>query len=76
MTTSDHKKAFTQLNAKPVKKAKFIKFNQPKKRSCGLTTKRCRNCGRHRGLISKYNVMLCRQCFREIGPSIGFKKYS
>ena len=30
MTTSDHKKVFKQLNAKPIKKAKFIKFNQPK----------------------------------------------
>ena len=36
MTTSDYKKVFTQLNAKPIKKAKFIKFNAPKERSCGI----------------------------------------
>jgi len=76
MTTSDAKKAFKQLNAKPVKKAKFIKFNLSKKRSCGIALKKCRNCGRSRGLINKYGISLCRQCFREIGPNIGFKKFS
>ncbi len=76
MTTSDHRKAFKQLNFKPVKKAKFIKFNQPKKRTCGIAIHKCRNCGRSRGLIRKYGVMLCRQCFREVGPKLGFKKLS
>ncbi|MEK6938877.1 MAG: 30S ribosomal protein S14 [Nanoarchaeota archaeon] len=53
-----------------------MKFNLSKKRTCGIALKKCRNCGRSRGLINKYGINLCRQCFREIGPNIGFKKYS
>jgi small subunit ribosomal protein S14 len=76
MTTSDYKKAFTQLNHKPVKKEKYIKFNKPKERSCGTALRKCTNCGRMRGHISKYTLRLCRQCFREMAPGLGFKKYS
>ncbi|MFH1406202.1 MAG: 30S ribosomal protein S14 [Nanoarchaeota archaeon] len=76
MTTSDHKKMFTQLDKKPIKKAKFIKFNQPKERSCGIALRKCKNCGRMRGHINKYSLHLCRQCFREMAPEIGFKKYN
>ena len=76
MSYSDYKKVFKQLDAKPIKKKKFIKFNQPKKRSCGLALRRCQNCGRIRGHINKYGLHLCRQCFREIAVKIGFKKFS
>lgn len=38
--------------------------------------KGCRRCGRKRGIIRKYNLHLCRQCFREIAEDLGFKKYS
>ena len=76
MTTSDHRKVFKQLNAKPIKKAKFIKFNQPKDRTCGITLKKCQNCGRNRAHIDKYGLNLCRQCFREMALNLGFKKYS
>lgn len=76
MTISNHQKAFKQLDAKPVKKAKYIKFNKPKTRSCGVAIKSCRNCGRHRGLIEKYSLFICRQCFREMALGLGFKKYS
>jgi len=76
MSTSDHKKAFKQLDAKPVKKAKFIKFNQPKKRTCGLALWKCRNCGRMGAHIHKYGLHLCRQCFRDMALNLGFKKYS
>ncbi len=76
MTTSDHKKMFTQLDQKPVKKAKFIKFNQPKERSCGVALRKCKNCGRMKGHINKYGLHLCRQCFREMAPELGFKKFS
>lgn len=37
--------------------------------------KECRRCGRDQGLISKYNIYLCRQCFREIAEDMGFEKY-
>lgn len=76
MTTSDHTKMFTQLKAKPIKKAKFIKFNAPKKRSCGIALRKCKNCGRMRGHINKYGLHLCRQCFREMATQLGFKKFS
>ncbi|MCK4397631.1 MAG: 30S ribosomal protein S14 [Methanophagales archaeon] len=36
----------------------------------------CRRCGRKRGLVRKYGIYLCRQCFREIAREIGFKKYN
>ncbi|MEK6982554.1 MAG: 30S ribosomal protein S14 [Candidatus Micrarchaeota archaeon] len=41
----------------------------------GKAFRMCRSCGNARGLIRKYDLRLCRRCFREIGPSIGFKKY-
>ena len=36
----------------------------------------CQRCGRKRGIIRRYGLHLCRQCFREIAPELGFKKYS
>jgi small subunit ribosomal protein S14 len=36
----------------------------------------CKRCGRKRGIIRRYGLHLCRQCFREIAPELGFKKYS
>jgi small subunit ribosomal protein S14 len=36
----------------------------------------CQRCGREQGLVSKYDIWLCRQCFREIARGMGFKKYS
>ena len=36
----------------------------------------CRRCGRKQGLVGKYDVNLCRQCFREVARSMGFEKYS
>lgn len=76
MTTSDYRKVFRQLDAKPVKKAKFLKFNRPKKRSCGLALRKCSQCGRVGGHVRKYGLSLCRHCFRETATQLGFKKYS
>lgn len=76
MTTSDYKKVFKQLKAKPEKMKKFIKYNAPKKRSVGLANRKCRRCGRVGGHIGKYGLELCRHCFREIAAKIGFKKYT
>lgn len=76
MTYSSYKKVFKQLKAKQPKLKKYIKHNSPKDRSCGRSLKRCSRCGRIGGHISKYNLNLCRQCFREIATEIGFKKYS
>ena len=43
-----------------------------------LKTKRkgCERCDRQRGLVRRFGMHLCRQCFREMAPEIGFKKYS
>lgn len=76
MTTSDYRKAFTQLKAKPVKLAKFLKCNKPKSRKCGVANRKCRRCGRTGGHVRKYGLGLCRQCFREIAYNLGFKKFS
>lgn len=76
MTTKDYKKAFIQLNAKPVKLAKYIKHNTPKKRSCGIALRKCIRCGRNGGHNQKYGLHLCRHCFREGAKKLGFKKYS
>ncbi|MDF2957830.1 MAG: Ribosomal protein S14 [Candidatus Alkanophagales archaeon MCA70_species_1] len=35
----------------------------------------CRRCGRREGLIRRYRIYLCRQCFREVAKDMGFKKY-
>lgn len=74
MTYSDHKKFFKQLKVKPVKLKKFLKHNVPKKRF-GISTKKCRRCGRPKAHIGSYGLHLCRQCFREIASDLGFKKY-
>lgn len=36
----------------------------------------CLRCGRKRGMIRRYGIRLCRQCFRDMAPELGFKKYS
>ncbi len=36
----------------------------------------CQRCGRKQGLVGKYDIWLCRQCFREVSRGMGFKKYS
>ncbi|MDP3742683.1 MAG: 30S ribosomal protein S14 [Candidatus Micrarchaeota archaeon] len=38
--------------------------------------RRCRFCATARGLIRKYQLYVCRRCFREKAEEIGFKKYS
>jgi len=40
------------------------------------TLNKCNRCGRKRGLIRRYEINMCRQCFREIAPQLGFKKYA
>ncbi|HIH86911.1 MAG TPA: 30S ribosomal protein S14 [Methanosarcinales archaeon] len=42
----------------------------------GRGANECRRCGRKQGLVRKYGIYLCRQCFREIAPDMGFNKYS
>jgi len=51
-----------------VVKKKNLKF--------GKGSVKCRLCGRHRGIIRKYGLNYCRQCWREVAKKLGFKKYS
>ncbi len=76
MTYSDFRKAFKQLKAKPVKMKKYLKHNSPKPRKYGISTKKCRRCGRPGAHIGKYGINMCRTCFREVAVNIGFKKFS
>ena len=75
MTQSNPKKMLKQLNAKPGKIPKYMKHNMPKKRTCGIARISCELCGRHRGVIRKYGLYLCRQFFRENAYKLGFKKF-
>ncbi|HEX2472420.1 MAG TPA: 30S ribosomal protein S14, partial [Nitrososphaera sp.] len=43
-----------------------------KKLAHGKGGRWCKRCGSYNGLIRTYNLMLCRQCFREVANSIGF----
>ncbi|KAH7490073.1 hypothetical protein BFJ70_g6940 [Fusarium oxysporum] len=40
-----------------------------------MLTSRSRVCKHKAGLIRKYDLNLCRQCFREKAKDIGFNKY-
>ena len=64
-----------QIEKKPKKLARFMKFNQTKKRKFGKIVNPCRKCGRKQAVIRKYGLIYCRQCFREEAEKLGFRKY-
>ncbi|XP_078000711.1 small ribosomal subunit protein uS14 [Glandiceps talaboti] len=43
-------------------------------RKYGQGSRYCRVCGNRHGLIRKYGLNICRQCFRQYAEDIGFKK--
>ncbi|UKZ93997.1 40S ribosomal protein uS14 [Trichoderma asperellum] len=45
-------------------------------RNYGKGSRQCRVCKHKAGLIRKYDLDLCRQCFREKAKDIGFHKVS
>jgi len=65
-----------QIEKKPAKLKRFMKFNKPRDRKFGKNRFKCRNCGRTSGLIRSYGLLYCRQCFREKAEKLGFRKYS
>jgi len=75
MPASDYKNLLKQLEAKPQLLRRFDKYNKPKERKFGIAAFRCERCGRFGAHIKKYGLNLCRQCFREIAESLGFKKF-
>lgn len=76
MTASDHKKVLKQIGHKPGKYAKFLKNNVPKDRKFGESTKKCGFCGRTGAIVGKYDMGICRHCFREHAKELGFKQYN
>ncbi len=66
-----------QLEQKQGTLEKFRKHNAPKDRDFGKSKRKCRRCGRRgRGIIRKYDLYYCRQCFREVAEQLGFQKMS
>ncbi|XP_012255228.2 40S ribosomal protein S29 [Athalia rosae] len=49
-----------------------IWYSHPRK--YGQGSRSCRACANKHGLIRKYGLNICRQCFREYAADIGFKK--
>ncbi len=47
-----------------------------KRKKFGRGANPCRICGRKEGIVRKYRLYLCRQCFREVAKDIGFRKYN
>jgi ribosomal protein S14 len=41
----------------------------------GKGSRQCTRCGTKNGLIRRYDLVICRQCFREVAEDLGFKKY-
>jgi small subunit ribosomal protein S14 len=64
-----------QIEKKPAKLARFMKFNKPRDRKFGRNLKPCRRCGKTEGVIHKYGLHYCRQCFREVASELGFEKF-
>ncbi len=75
MTTKNWDKTLWQLEKKPAKLSRLLKSSKPKDRKFGASKKHCRICGRNGAHITKYNLNLCRQCFRDFAHKLGFKKY-
>lgn len=53
----------------------MAKKKGPRPKKFGKGSRMCRRCGQHDAVIRKYGLNLCRQCFRELAKSLGFKKY-
>jgi len=54
----------------------LAKFKPRKERKYGKGSRRCRRCGCYGPLVRILDLYLCRQCFREVAPKLGFKKYN
>lgn len=50
--------------------------HEKKDRDFGNGVNPCKRCGKTRGVIRKYNLNVCRKCFREIAETMGWKKYN
>ncbi len=55
-------------------KDRSYEFTGRKKHDFGRGSRWCKRCGDYTAVIQKYNLMICRRCFREVAGSLGFKK--
>ncbi len=46
-----------------------VNFGKQKKRVCKI-------CGNDKGLMQRYDIGICRRCFKERAEKMGFKKYT
>ncbi len=70
-----YEKVKKQVEKKPKKLSRLERFNLSKKRKFGKNIHKCRKCGKKGGVIRKYGLYYCRQCFREEAEKLGFRKY-
>ena len=49
-------------------------YTARKEKSFGRGSRWCKRCGDYTAVIQKYDLMLCRRCFREVATSLGFRK--
>ena len=49
-------------------------YTPRKKKEFGRGSKWCKRCGHYTAVIQKYELYLCRRCFREVANSLGFQK--
>jgi len=52
----------------------MAKYKPPVERKYGKGVQVCRRCGSKDSVIQKYNLYLCRQCFREVSYSMDFNR--
>lgn len=52
--------------------SKQLWYSHPRKFGAG--SRQCRTCGNNNGIIRKYGLNMCRQCFRQYAGDIGFVK--
>jgi len=75
MSSSSWEKMLKQSGHKHGKLLKILKHNKPKERKFGKGARRCERCGRYDGIIRRYGINLCWNCFKEVAQEMGFFKY-
>jgi len=55
-------------------KDRSYEFTGRKVHKFGRGSRWCKRCGDYTAVIQKYDLFLCRRCFREVAVSLGFRK--
>jgi small subunit ribosomal protein S29e len=66
---------FLELKSYSIGDGCMAKQKMKKERKYGKGARPCVRCGSYGPVIRRYNLYLCRHCFREAAPKLGFKKY-